>query len=335
MATGIQSWSKTAASNATADSNVNWAEGQAPSSVNDSSRAEMASAAMWRDDINCSIDTGGTSTAFTATSNQSFASLTALDNAIIGFTPHTTSGDAPTLAVDGLTAKKIRFTTGNDLPAGALVQGTPYQVRYEHGVGEFLVLGLGSIDAYMPIGASVEYWGTTLPSSAFAFMYGQEVSRTTYATLFARLSTTHGVGNGSSTFNLPDCRGRVVAGKDDMGGSSANRLTNQTGGLNGDTLGATGGAETHTLTAGQAPVMSGTGTGSGTTSSVSGSNFAVYVGTTAVTPGGSSVGAVNDSGVNALSVTVSSLSVTVNAAGGAAHNNVQPTIVANMMIRIL
>ena len=38
----------------------------------------------------------------------------------------------------------------------------------------------------------------------------------------------------SSTFNLPDLRGRVVAGKDDMGGVSANNLTDQSGGLNGD-----------------------------------------------------------------------------------------------------
>ena len=41
-------WSRTAASNSTADSNVNWAEGQAPSSVNDSARAMMASLAGYR-----------------------------------------------------------------------------------------------------------------------------------------------------------------------------------------------------------------------------------------------------------------------------------------------
>ena len=46
-------------------------------------------------------------------------------------------------------------------------------------------------------------------------------------------------------------RGRVVAGQDDMGGASANRLTDQSGGLNGDTLGDTGGSETHTLTTAQ------------------------------------------------------------------------------------
>jgi hypothetical protein len=49
-------WSRTAASNATADSSVNWAEGQAPSSVNDSARALMASAAGFRDDIAGAIE---------------------------------------------------------------------------------------------------------------------------------------------------------------------------------------------------------------------------------------------------------------------------------------
>lgn len=141
MATGVASWSTTAASNSTADSTVNWAEGQAPSSVNDSARAMMASVAKWRDDLSGAITTAGTSTAFTATTNQSFASLSALDNRIITIVPHTTSGAAPTLAVDGLTAKAINISTGVAVPTGFLVSGTPYVVYYEAGVGEYIVLG--------------------------------------------------------------------------------------------------------------------------------------------------------------------------------------------------
>jgi hypothetical protein len=75
MATGLVSWSQTAANNATADTNVNWAEGQAPSSVNDSGRGMMASLAKWRDDNAGSLVTAGTSTAYTLTTNQVFASL--------------------------------------------------------------------------------------------------------------------------------------------------------------------------------------------------------------------------------------------------------------------
>ena len=52
-------WSRTAASNATADGSINWAEGQAPSTVNDSARAMMAAASKYRDDVAGAIATAG------------------------------------------------------------------------------------------------------------------------------------------------------------------------------------------------------------------------------------------------------------------------------------
>lgn len=82
--------------------------------------------------------------------------------------------------------------------------------------------------------------------------YGQAVSRTTYAALFAVLGTTWGAGNGTTTFNLPDFRGRAAFGKDDMGGTPANRVTAGVSGVAGATLGGVGGdqhAQTDTLTA--------------------------------------------------------------------------------------
>ncbi len=154
MATGVQTWSKTAASNATADSAVNWAEGQAPSSVNDSARGGMASVAKWRDDISGTITTGGSSTAYTVTSNQSFASLAALDGAQIAFIPHATSGASPTLAVDGLTAKQIRMSTGVNVPTGGLLIGTPYVVTYYASAAEYIVQGVpGAGGAWLQTGS--------------------------------------------------------------------------------------------------------------------------------------------------------------------------------------
>lgn len=82
--------------------------------------------------------------------------------------------------------------------------------------------------------------------------YGQAVSRATYATLFALLGTTWGAGDTTTTFNLPDLRGRAMFGKDDMGGTPAVRLTSGVGGVAGNTLGASGGdqhAQTDTLVA--------------------------------------------------------------------------------------
>jgi hypothetical protein len=76
---------------------------------------------------------------------------------------------------------------------------------------------------------------------------GSAVSRTTYAALFAVTSTAYGVGDGSTTFNLPDLRGRAVAGKDNMGGTAQNRLTTAGSSVDGVTLGASGGSQNRTL----------------------------------------------------------------------------------------
>ncbi len=140
---GVPTWSTTAASNGSADPAVNWQEGMAPSAVNDSARAEMASVAKWRDDMygtTSGLTTGGTSTAFTATTNSTYASAAAMAGAILTITPHTTSGAAPTLAVDGLTARALNVSTGVAVPTGALIAATPYEVRYIHATTEFIVL---------------------------------------------------------------------------------------------------------------------------------------------------------------------------------------------------
>src|SRR5215470_12117285 len=113
------SWSKTAANNATADSTINWAEGQSPSSVNDSARALMARTAEWRDDISGTITTGGSSTAYTVTSNQVFDTLAHMNGAMVSFIPHTSNGATVTLNVDGLGAKPLRSSPSVELGAGA------------------------------------------------------------------------------------------------------------------------------------------------------------------------------------------------------------------------
>lgn len=336
MATGVATWSTTAASNATADSSVNWAEGQAPSSINDSARAEMASVAKWRDDISGTITTAGTSTAYTATSNQSFASLSAMNGQIICIIPHATSGADPTLAVDGLTAKQIRTATGVNVPTGTLVQGTPYQLVYYSSAGEFILMGFAANPYLVPIGALLDYSASTAPNSSFVLPYGQAVSRTTYATYFAMVSTTFGVGDGSTTFNVPDLRGRVVAGLDNMGGSSANRLTNADDGLNGDTLGATGGGETQVLVTGNLPAYTPAGT---VALSMSGSLASNYMGTYnglnsdyASSPGNN-----GSFRASTVSFTGSTATFTGTAQGGTstAFGVVQPTIVLPKILRII
>jgi microcystin-dependent protein len=61
--------------------------------------------------------------------------------------------------------------------------------------------------------------------------------------MFAVIGTSFGLGDGATTFNLPDLRGRVVAGQDSMGGVAAGRLTSGGSGVNGNAIGAVGGNE--------------------------------------------------------------------------------------------
>jgi microcystin-dependent protein len=109
-------------------------------------------------------------------------------------------------------------------------------------------------------GIVVPYVGSTAPTG-WLLCYGQEISRTTYATLYAIIGTSFGSGNGSTTFNLPDLRGRAAIGPDNMGGGSAGRVVAAT------SQGVTGGAESvnlahthttsdHTLTIAEMPAHS-------------------------------------------------------------------------------
>ena len=108
-----------------------------------------------------------------------------------------------------------------------------------------LSVGLGTV-TQVPAGIVSAFAGVTAPSG-WLMCYGQAVSRTDYSALFTALSTTYGSGDGSTTFNIPDMRGRAIAGVDNMGGTAASRLTS-TVLTASNTLGATGGTQTHTLT---------------------------------------------------------------------------------------
>tara|TARA_R110000868_G_scaffold70726_1_gene207589 strand:+ start:751 stop:1776 length:1026 start_codon:yes stop_codon:yes gene_type:complete len=193
-------------------------------------------------------------------------------------------------------------------------------------------LGLGSAavadaTALMPTAAILPYAGASAPSG-WLLCFGQAVSRTTYAALFAAVSTTYGAGDGSTTFNIPDIRGRAVAGKDDMGGTSANRLTGLSGGVNGDTLGGTGGTETHTLLTAETPAHSHfiASPGGVDPGALSSSNYVDYNMTSWATS--------NNDYVLYGTTAASDRGLTSSTGGGGAHNNVQPTIILNYIIKV-
>lgn len=74
----------------------------------------------------------------------------------------------------------------------------------------------------VPSGAVFAFAMTTAPSG-YLECDGSAVSRSTYATLFAAIGTTFGVGNGSTTFNVPDLRGEFIRGWDDGRGVDSGR----------------------------------------------------------------------------------------------------------------
>ena len=177
----------------------------------------------------------------------------------------------------------------------------------------------------VPPGMVLPFAGATAPEG-FLLCDGSAVSRTTYADMFAAIGTAYGAGNGSTTFNLPDMRGRVAAGRDNMGGVAASRLTGGGSGIAGATLGAVGGAETHTLNAAQMPVHNHAYTDPGHSH-----QFLQGDTTPAVFTGRAGQGDGNNnyySGTTGSGVGI----VIANAGGGAAHNNAQPTMVLNYVI---
>lgn len=113
---------------------------------------------------------------------------------------------------------------------------------------------LTTSNSVFPVGIMLPWGGPTSTGPAgWLFCNGQPISRTTYAALFAMLGTTFGAGDSSTTFNLPDCRGRVILGADNMGGSFIGRVS-------GAVVTNSEGFEAHTLTVGEMATHSHGGT---------------------------------------------------------------------------
>lgn len=206
------------------------------------------------------------------------------------------------------------------------------------------------------IGTVVDFAGALAPSG-WLLCYGQAISRTAYTALFQTIGTAHGVGDGSTTFNVPDLRGRASFGRDDMGGSAANRITGSSS-IPSGTLGAAGGSELlhahshsvsisdpgHSHGTTQSPHSHGVTDPGHTHSSnaVTGSSNSVQGpgGTTAPTYGG---GATINSVGTGISIQNANANITVNGngtgitavggpAGSGSSQNMPPTIILNKII---
>lgn len=181
----------------------------------------------------------------------------------------------------------------------------------------------------VPVGAITDFAGQSAPSK-WLLCYGQAVSRTEYAALFSVIGTIYGAGNGSTTFNLPDCRGCVTAGKDDMGGSDSTRLSG-TWGAAARTLGRIFGFATVALDIVHLPPHNHGGvTGAGGSHSHS-----VFGLDNPRTPQIQGAGGTGTAGANVnTSVAPDHVHAIAMQGGGASHHNVQPTIVMNKIIKV-
>jgi len=204
-------------------------------------------------------------------------------------------------------------------------------------VAEFTAGGIASGARF--IGELIPYSGSTAPALT-VFPVGQTLLRAAYPDLWAFAQTQiaagntfYNNGNGSTTFGIGDCRGRGFAFKDNLGGSAAGRLSSTTISPDANTIGAAGGAETIALSLAQLPTGI-TSRNAAQAINVNSVSNILFNGAfaTASGAGGSftmntlpSLGALSSSGNN-------DITVTSNNTSGAAHPNVQPTLIVTCLL---
>lgn len=168
----------------------------------------------------------------------------------------------------------------------------------------------------VPVGAVVPYCGLVAPPN-WAFAFGQQLAKADYPALWAVVGESFGAAT-STLFRAPDLRGRVAVGKDNMGGTPANRVTTAGSTVDGSALGGAGGSQfmqqhNHGVTdPGHAHSTSAIYSTSGPDGALSPDGVTAVSGTT----GGSTTG------------------VSIQNAGTGTSQNVQPSLVLNYIIRV-
>lgn len=277
---------------------------------------------------------GGTSGGSANSQTVTASNFTGIDGQTIDFIAGYTNTGA--LTITPSTAGLGSINVLNDTPSGAVslsggevVAGNVIHLVYSSASGSFHTsLATSSI----PTGTVMEFAGSA-PPSGFLLAYGQCISRTTYSRLYSVVGTSFGACDGTSTFAVPDRRGRVATGKDNMGGTDAARLTGSAMDAARLTLGGTAGEARHTLTIAEMPVITPTGTVSVTFPSITYNQAAVAPGTSWGASGVSYT--LTQNPVTAYAGGTSSFPLTITPFGsGTPHNVVQPSITMNFIIKL-
>ena len=185
------------------------------------------------------------------------------------------------------------------------------EISYIDGVTSAIQTQINTaLEAIVPKATVVSFAGATAPSG-WLLCAGQAVSKTTYAGLYTALGANAYGTDTLTDFYLPDLRGRVPAGVDNMGGTDATRLDWA------NTLGTSGGAQTHTLTTAEIPQHTHT--------------WSYYDAVSNTNDGGRSGARWDNSNDNEENI----VNITTNGGtgGGGTHNNMQPTLLLNYIIK--
>lgn len=223
----------------------------------------------------------------------------------------------------------INVNTLELLNNAAVLSGVSYACTVQFAAGNFYIVNSGGTSVkitegnnivstvvipaspLMPAGTVLDFAGSVIPPG-FLSCNGNAVSRTTYTDLFNSIGTAFGVGDGTTTFNLPNFSGRTSVGSGTYIDSVSGSVTRS--------LAQTMGAASHVLTEAQMPSHTHIQNAHDHSLGRATSNFLLAEGVY----GGFAATASNTGAATATNQ---------NTGGGTAHNIMQPSLVLNKMIK--
>lgn len=238
---GAINWDVAPSGNDVSDPPIIFNEGQPAKTINDAMRALMASMKLWMLD-NAGVNQAYGSDAYTVITRQGVSTKVAAQAHTLKFRTTTTNLNPCTLSADGNTPKPWLRWDGTQFGPGDIGQNVVWSVVYDPDAKVYRTLSPTTEQA----GAIKAFGGPNVPSG-WEICDGRPVSRTSYAALLAAISTFWGNGDGFTTFNLPDLRGRSL-----FGANRGLNLLSGAGGLVGS-LGYLGGGEVVAMLPNQMP----------------------------------------------------------------------------------
>ncbi|GAA5099218.1 phage tail protein [Bartonella acomydis] len=231
----IYNWSLTASNNAGADSFINWSEGQAPHTVNDSARGMMQRVREYLSDTGgglegvVSVDNAQQTTSIRLQSKTQF--LEYKNDIVVRFKANGKNVGATKFFLNGFASKPIYKASevGNPvlLEGGEIQQGCIYALVYDEGLSGWQLLNptlkRSSRLRHLPTGFIGAFAMENLPAG-WLLCDGGTYLRATYRDLFATIGTMWGGGDNETTFNVPDLRGMFLRGYDYFGFVDADRV---------------------------------------------------------------------------------------------------------------